>query len=526
MRILVVEDDPTLQVFLENHINRWGFELTRCDTCEEAWELFERGDAPHLAAIDWMMPGMSGLELCQRIRQAPLAVRPYLLMLTARTSQADQVKGLEAGFDDYIAKPIELPVLQARLQAGKRQIEQQLALLEHKEEMLDFFDTVDDMVGHLSADGRLTYTNRAWREYLSFGDGAVGSTPLDDIVHPDYRERCRAWLEKCRQGAPDRQNELMLVSQSGETVVVEGQFMLVKEGESTFVRAIFHNITAHKVMTVELRRARTQLEERVAQRTRSLAEANERLKEEMAEREKAEEERLQFERSLLRSERMASIGSVTGGILHNFKGHLQLIMGYGELLKDANPDLDFVEEIAQAAGEMNRMSETILSKSRQYHEAEPVFLNLLLEREVGFLEADKRFRYSVEAQLDLAGDLPPVHCVYTDVSQAFGNLLQNAIDAMEESPAKRLSVSAAVEGDRLAVGITDTGRGIAADDIPRIFDLFYTTKVSPDGSPAGIGLGLYTAHLLLQPYGAEIEVESAVDEGSTFRVRFPLADGD
>jgi diguanylate cyclase (GGDEF)-like protein len=98
----------------------WGFNPVPAADGAEAWRILQSPDAPRLAILDWLMPGMDGLELCRRIRSSPTGEYTYLLLLTARGNSADIVAGLDAGADDYLTKPFNAQELRARLRAGSR----------------------------------------------------------------------------------------------------------------------------------------------------------------------------------------------------------------------------------------------------------------------------------------------------------------------------------------------------------------------------------------------------------------------
>lgn len=128
MRILVAEDDFSTRRTLQAMLARWGYEvLTACDG-KEAWQMLQEPDAPLLAIVDWIMPGMDGVEICRRLREAPHTQAAYLIVLTGKTAKEDIVAGLEAGADDYITKPFSREELRARIQVGKRVVELQSAL--------------------------------------------------------------------------------------------------------------------------------------------------------------------------------------------------------------------------------------------------------------------------------------------------------------------------------------------------------------------------------------------------------------
>jgi phosphoserine phosphatase RsbU/P len=130
MKVLVAEDDFTSRSMLQAMVSRWGFEVVAVPDGVQGWAQLQKPDGPRLALLDWMMPGMDGLEVCRRARQVVQPDPPYLIMVTARVSKGDIVTGLEAGANDYIAKPYHSEELKARLEVGRRVLELQQALAE------------------------------------------------------------------------------------------------------------------------------------------------------------------------------------------------------------------------------------------------------------------------------------------------------------------------------------------------------------------------------------------------------------
>ena len=244
----------------------------------------------------------------------------------------------------------------------------------------------------------------------------------------------------------------------------------------------------------------------------------------ITERKQTEEERQQFQQTLIQAERMATIGTVTAGIVHNLRGSLTSILGYGKLLQRRHPDSSDLEQIISSAQQMNQIIEDVLTKSRQKTNPEPTDLNAVLEHELDFLQANPIFKHEVEKDIHLAENLPVVECVYTDFSQIFGNLLRNAVEAMHQRDKKHLSVVTSSTEEDIIVEVTDTGCGIPEANISHLFEPFFTTKPfdGEENEPSGTGLGLYTVQRLLEPYGARIEVESTVNVGTTFRVKIPI----
>ena len=120
MKLLIAEDDLTSRLMLEALAKRWGFDVTSSENGEVAWHILQQPNAPHLLLLDWEMPKLSGLELCQRLNKKEKDNPFYIILLTSRTNIEDTVVGLESGANDYIAKPFDNLELNARLQVGRR----------------------------------------------------------------------------------------------------------------------------------------------------------------------------------------------------------------------------------------------------------------------------------------------------------------------------------------------------------------------------------------------------------------------
>jgi len=114
-------------------LTKWGYDAVVARDGLEAWRVLQSEDYPRLAVLDWMMPGMDGVELCRRVRAAGREPYVYILLLTARTESHDLVEGIEAGADDYLTKPFNTHELRARLRAGTRILNLQEELVRARE---------------------------------------------------------------------------------------------------------------------------------------------------------------------------------------------------------------------------------------------------------------------------------------------------------------------------------------------------------------------------------------------------------
>jgi len=119
-RILIAEDHHVSRHLLERNLSNWGFSVVSAEDGEAALRMLDAEDAPSIAILDWMMPKLDGVEVCQRVRACKDRPYVYLLLLTAKSQKEEVAAGLEAGADDYVIKPFDPDELRARLKVGQR----------------------------------------------------------------------------------------------------------------------------------------------------------------------------------------------------------------------------------------------------------------------------------------------------------------------------------------------------------------------------------------------------------------------
>lgn len=144
--ILIAEDDRMFRVLLESWLQDRGYDVTTAENGQQAWELLQEKDSPKLVVLDWMMPGLTGPEICRRLRARGNANYRYILLLTARSDKQDVAEGLGAGADDYLSKPFDALELHARLKVGRRILDLNQELL-NAQEALRFEATHDFLTG-------------------------------------------------------------------------------------------------------------------------------------------------------------------------------------------------------------------------------------------------------------------------------------------------------------------------------------------------------------------------------------------
>ena len=264
------------------------------------------------------------------------------------------------------------------------------------------------------------------------------------------------------------------------------------------------------------------LEERVAERTRELAEANRQLQEEAAERQRAQA-------ALHQAQKMEAVGQLASGIAHDFNNLLTAVLGNLELVEARLAD-DHLRRLVQAASRAAmrgaRLNEQILAFSRKQHLApRPVDLNALVADMSELLR--RTLGGTIEVATVLAADLWPALVDATQIEMVLLNLAINARDAMPAGGTVRIStrnadpreVKAAglAAGDYVCVAVVDDGMGMPAPVLARACEPFFTTK----GPGKGSGLGLSQAFGVARQSGGDISISSTVGEGTTVAIYLP-----
>lgn len=247
---------------------------------------------------------------------------------------------------------------------------------------------------------------------------------------------------------------------------------------------------------------------------------------------------------LRRYYRHSSAGRRVSGIVHQMNGPLQALSMQLELLElKVSEELGYLKECPPtAAKQLDKLAAYRRGKMHQFrleldqlqalvrgllrqgaHEdhQDRVFLDLnqICREELKLYFAQSFYKNQIVRRVKFKEGLPLIYGHYLDFSQSFRNLIDNALEAMEGTPRRELTVETGLDGGIRVVRIGDTGMGISPEVMPRIFEPFFTTKATP-GQPRA-GLGLFMVRRLLAPYGGEIEVTSRPGE-TWATVRLPI----
>ncbi|MFH0809183.1 MAG: HAMP domain-containing sensor histidine kinase [Pseudomonadota bacterium] len=235
--------------------------------------------------------------------------------------------------------------------------------------------------------------------------------------------------------------------------------------------------------------------------------------------------------------RHCEAGRLVKGIVHNMNNVIHTLSMQVELLKrrlvnlasigevdkfsqEKDRCLDKISDVAVELGRLNELIGNIVSKGVHDDSVSPgpVEINSLLSEELTLRHADMFYKHKVQKSIQLCPEPSSVYGYHVDLSQALDAIIQNALEAMENSERRDLSVTTNRENGSLVVSVRDTGCGLPGCPTERLFEPFYTTKDLKGGHA---GLGLYLARQLLVAYGGEISLR-AEDVGTTVRVILPF----
>jgi two-component system cell cycle sensor histidine kinase/response regulator CckA len=361
------------------------------------------------------------------------------------------------------------------------------SLRESEERFRMIAEHAHDLIALLDGEGRFRYVSPSCEPMLGYSARRLVGTVASELIHPDDRPEGPIW------GAGARR-EYRLRRANGDWVWFEGRSYNTEGRKQSHVAVIARDIS---------------------------------------ERKRAEVARLLLEDELRQAQKMEAIGQLAGGIAHDFSNLLTVISGYTQILLarqgDSAEGSQEIREIARAADWAARLTGQLLAFSRK-QVVEPRVLNLnhtvneiqtMLEPLIG---------QSIELSIALAKDLGSISADPGQIQQIIMNLVINARDAMPDGGKLQLTTGqvtvpeASVErppeataGDYVLLAVTDTGHGMDPAAAGRIFEPFYTTKARG----AGTGLGLSTVYGIVKQCGGEIDVESELGVGTTFRLYFP-----
>jgi PAS domain S-box-containing protein len=485
MRILLVEDHPESRRTLQRLIERRGHEVVAVDNAEEA-ELELRKQPFSFLILDWMLPGKSGVELCQELRAAPNGEELFILLVTARDDAQDLERALEAGANDYLIKPLDPARLNVRLSVAERRIralaernQARAELQEAVRKMTDILEKTSDGFFAVDRDWKFTFVNRQAEKLLD--------RHREDLIGKDFwvelPEFTREAFEKNYRRAMSEQ-----VAVEFEASDASGKvwFELLAYPSGGGVSVFLRDVTDRK---------------------------------------RVEEERLT-------TGKLESLGTLAGGIAHDLNNLLTVISGNIGLAQIEAPGspanlLSFLSRAGEAAQHAAQLSNQLLTFSKGGTPLKRVVsISDLVTQAAEFSLHGSNLRSDLDIQAGLwRSPVDPAQ-----IEQVINTLIINAREAMPSGgivrvSARNLEIDANSglpirPGRYVKVQVADNGGGIEKRLVTKIFDPYFTTKST------GTGLGLSISYSVVKKHGGLLHLERTSADGSTFTFYLPATDSE
>ena len=511
MKLLVVEDDPTTRVVLAQMVSDLHHEITLCEDAETAFEAYQ-AQQHELLLVDWMLPGMDGLELCRRVRDCESGDLSVILIVTAHDQAVGLHDVLDAGADDFLAKPLDAAQLTARLtiaegRYGTRVWRKQAgqALMRSEQRYRRLIDAVTDYIFTV----RVENGQPVETQHSPACVAVTGYTPEEFAANPYL------WIQMVHEDDRDAVRHQAARLLAGEDTEPLEHRIIRRDGAVRWIgNTLVPNIDAqgHLVSYDGLLR-------------------------DITERREAEEQRRRLEEHVQRAQKLESLGVLAGGIAHDFNNILAAILGYTGLAIDElpqdSPARDPLAQVLQSTNRAKDLVKEILAFSRQEDlERRPLSFAKLLRQVLKMLRAT--LPTTIDIQRQITKEPTTVLANATQLRRVIVNLCANASHAMREhGGVLTLTLDAAhfdgatappapamEPGDYVQLTVSDTGPGIEPGIIGRIFEPFFTTKEVGEGT----GMGLAMVHGIVTGHGGHITVDSEPGRGAAFHVYLPRVD--
>lgn len=525
-RVLLAAGDKIALVHMRELLAKIGYEVEAVENGNDALRALRSDEPPTLAVLDWTMPGVSGLDACRQLRDAPRRRQSYLILLTAWNQRDDRVMGLEAGADDCLFKPVDVRELRIRLQIGAQIILEKRLRDAHSETEI-FLDFIPSVVIGLDAKGRITRWNRTAANVLGLPRQHTMGRSITQCgvrwLRTDMEQEVGRWL--ATTGSYRADDMSFAVDDKVRFLGLTVRRLPSAENELGGFIITGADVTERKVLEEQLRQAQKleaigQLAAGIAHEintpTQYIGDNTRFLKECWA--------------------AIAEFIEFCGTMAEQAKGHplpAETASKFAELYDKADfPYLkkEIPHAIDQSLEGLERVVKIVRGMKEFSHpgseEKRAININRAIETTVTVARHEWKYCADVVTRFDER--LPLVPCLVGEFNQAVLNLIINAAHAItaavgEEARKGSITISTRQDRSWVEIAISDTGTGIAPEIRSRIFEPFFTTKAVGKGT----GQGLALAHsVIVKRHQGKIWFETELGRGTTFFIRLPLGMGE
>lgn len=483
--ILVADDDITVRMIARECLEESGFDVEEAGNGSEAVERATQLQ-PDAVMLDVLMPEMDGYTACRSIRAMTGNEHLPILMMTALDDVDSIHAAYDAGASEFVTKPVNWTIESHRLRNMLRAAASAKQVYIAKLEWERTFNALDEVVTILDTDKRIIQANDAALR--------AARNPLSTILG---RKCCDVF---CHDAQPNKTCPLEDVLESAEKKVVER----VNECMAgTFQISVFPILSDEGEVV------------RMVYMAKDIT------------------ERQQLEAEVRRAQKMDAVGTLAGGLAHDFKNLLQMIIGYSELIsikfKPEDSVYQYIDAIKESAWRGNEITQQLMTVSRKVESRkQPLQLNMVIRNVSKLLEST--LPKMIYRQTELTDDLWLVNADPVQIEQVLMNLAVNAGHAMPHGGSLVFQTRNVELGRQycrthpnvqpgayVMLSITDTGCGMDKTTLTHIYEPFFTTR-SPD---LGTGMGLAMVYGIVQKHNGHLVCYSEVAEGSTFKIYLP-----
>lgn len=498
MKILLVDDSPEV---LSSLISFLGDEYQTfvATTGTKALEIAEKEDID-LILLDITLPDISGIDICQQLKWAGDNDELPIIFITGETAAQVEKEGLEAGAIDFIHKPINPPIVKAR-------VETHLFNYQQKKRLRQEFDSLSSVqesilrnapigIAHIDANKEIQVWNKVMQSLTGIGFEDISLPKLLSLFPPMVS------------------NEIHEVLSGKEEHLLKDNISLIFRGTEHYCRILFtalHNGESDEGVTLLLR--------------------------DTTEEVRAEEEKKELQNQLQQVQKMEAIGTLAGGIAHDFNNLLGAIIGFSELAMEEANELsrEYLQEVLNASERARDLVSQILVFSRKSDLKTQHFrLSSFVKESIKFLKATIPSSISLVTHIESEEDT--ILCNPTQINQVIMNLCVNASHAIGDKPGEIIIALKkqdmhtidsnlkqqlqSVQENYIRLEIQDNGSGMSEELQKRVFEPFFTTKEIG----VGTGMGLSVVHGVVKSIGGAIAIKSTIGVGTTFSILLPLAE--
>ena len=528
-RILVIDDEEKNIKLVKGMLIRENYNINGCLSGEEALESLQN-DKPDLILLDILMPGIDGFELCRILKQDVSTRIIPIVMVTALNDQEDRKKALDAGAEDFLNKPLDQFELIARVKSLLRIKSYHDELINsHTEIAKKNEDLVKEIAERKRTEASLLQSEEKYRELVNHAPTGIYEVDIQKARFISVNDVMCDYTGYTRESFLELK-PLDLFTEESKKLFIDTQQKIIHGDEVA-------EISEYKIKCKNGSEFWVMLNSKISY-DQGLPKKITYVVHDITKLKRAEEEKKKLEEQLHKAQKMEAIGTLAGGVAHDLNNILSGILSYPELLlmdlPQDNPLRKPIETIQESGKKAAAIVDDLLTMARrgvtvsEVVNLNDVISNYLISPE---LEKLKAFHPLVTFETTLDSELSNIQGSSVHLFKTIMNLVSNAAEAMSDGG--RLTISTknqyidqpvrgydeVQKGDYILLEVSDTGTGISPEDLPRLFEPFFTKKVM---GRSGTGLGMAVVWGTVNDHKGYIDVESVSGKGTTMNLYFPV----